>query len=69
MIEGFWIDGMPIQDMINADINCCDNKNAKARNETINILSTIYKHLSEVIRIFLKDTKDSTLSFINAKFW
>lgn len=68
MIEEFGTDGMPIQDMINVGINCCDNKNAKVRSETISMLSTMYKHLGEAIRTFLKDIKDSTLALINAEF-
>lgn len=68
MIEEFGTDGMPIQEMINVGINCCDNKNAKVRSETINMLSMMYKHLGESIRTFLKDIKDSTLAIINAEF-
>lgn len=54
--------------MINFGIICCDNKNAKVRSETINMLSTLYKHLGEGIRAFLKDIKDSTLAVINSEF-
>lgn len=68
IIDEFGTDGMPVQEMINIGIICCDHKNVKVRNETINMLSTLYKHLGESIRTFLKDIKDSTLAVINAEF-
>jgi cytoskeleton-associated protein 5 len=68
IIDEFGPQGLPVQDMINYGIICCDNKNVKIRNETISMLSTLYKHLGEGIRKFLKDIKDSTLAVINSEF-
>lgn len=68
ILAEFGTDGMPVQDLIGVGVICCDNKNAKVRTETINMLSTLYKHLGEGIRPFLKDIKDSTLAVINAEF-
>lgn len=68
MIEEFGTDGFPIQDIINCAVTCCDHKNGKVRSETINMLCTIYKHLGESIRTFLKAIKDSTLSLIDSEF-
>lgn len=67
-MEEFGTQGLPIQEMITYGITCCDNKNAKVRTETIGMLSTLYKHLGEGIRKFLKDIKDSTLGVINSEF-
>ena len=68
MIEEFGPEGLPVQEMISLAVSCWDNKNAKVRTETINMLCIVYKHLGESIRTFLKDIKDSTLSLIDSKF-
>lgn len=68
IIEEFGADGLPVQEIINFGIICCDNKDAKVRTETISMLSTLYKHLGEGIRTFLKGIKDSTLAVITSEF-
>ena len=68
VMDEFGTKGLPVQDMINYGIVCCDNKNVKVRNETISMLSTLYKHLGEATRKFLKGIKDSTLAVINSEF-
>ena len=68
MIEEFGPEGLPVQEVISFAVSWWDNKNAKVRTETINMLWVVYKHLGESIRTFLKDIKDSTLSLIDSKF-
>ena len=68
MIEEFGPEGLPVQEVISLAVSWWDNKNAKVRTETINMLWIVYKHLGESIRTFLKDIKDSTLSLIDSKF-
>jgi hypothetical protein len=68
MIDEFSMAALPLKDMIDYTIGAAAHQSGDVRKAAMALFVTMFMHVGEPIRNFLKDIKESTLKLIEEEF-